>query len=319
MANVLVERSYLEDIADSIRGKLGIADTYKPSEMSDAIDSISGGGITPTGTININSNGTHDVTQYASAAVNVPNSYTASDEGKVVNNGGLVAQSSDTVTENGTVDTTLINSLTVNVSGGGGTDYEDVVAGTATSFVSNVATIAPNLFRNQTHIKTVSLPNVTSIASENFRGASNLESVSIPNVTAIGGNAFMGCTKITTPLIFPQCNGSTNSSLANIANVPAIDILGGGSMNATFQNDSHLTAIILRANSLTTLSNINAFNGTPFASSGTGGTLYVPSALISSYQSASNWSTILGYATNSIQAIEGSIYENAYADGTPIA
>lgn len=120
MANVLVERSYLEDIADSIRGKLGVADTYKPSEMSDAIDSISGGGITPTGTININSNGSHDVTQYATAAVNVPNSYSASDEGKVVNNGTLVSQTSDTVTENGTVDTTLINSLIVNVSGGGG-------------------------------------------------------------------------------------------------------------------------------------------------------------------------------------------------------
>lgn len=120
MANVLVERSYLEDIADSIRGKLGVADTYKPSEMSDAIDSISGGGITPTGTINISANGTHDVTQYASAAVAVPNSYTASDEGKVVNNGALVSQTSDTCTVNGTVDTTLINSLTVNVSGGGG-------------------------------------------------------------------------------------------------------------------------------------------------------------------------------------------------------
>lgn len=120
MANVLVERSYLEDIADSIRGKLGVADTYKPSEMSGAIDSISGGGITPTGAININSNGSHNVTQYASAEVAVPNSYSASDEGKVVNNGGLVAQSSDTVTENGVVDTTLINSLDVNVSSGGG-------------------------------------------------------------------------------------------------------------------------------------------------------------------------------------------------------
>lgn len=59
-------------------------------------------------------------------------------------------------------------------------------------------------------------------------------------------------------------------------------------------------------------------NGTPFASGGTGGTLYVPNALKSSYQSASNWSTILGYATNSIQAIEGSYYETHYADGTVI-
>ena len=57
---------------------------------------------------------------YSPVTVDVPNSYTAGDEGKVVSNGGLVSQTSDTVTENGTVDTTLINSLLVNVSGGGG-------------------------------------------------------------------------------------------------------------------------------------------------------------------------------------------------------
>lgn len=51
----------------------------------------------------------------------VPNSYAAADEGKVVSNGALVAQSSDSTTANGTFDTTLINSFTVNVSGGGGT------------------------------------------------------------------------------------------------------------------------------------------------------------------------------------------------------
>lgn len=68
-----------------------------------------------TGTKSINSNGTHDVVGYANASVNVPNSYSSSDEGKVVSNGALVSQTSDTVTENDTYDTTLINSLTVNV------------------------------------------------------------------------------------------------------------------------------------------------------------------------------------------------------------
>ena len=119
--NVLVENSSLQDIADSIRAKLGVQTTYKPGEMADAIDSISGGGIVPTGTKTITENGTGiDVAQYAYADVNVPNSYAASDEGKVVSDGALVAQSSDTVTANDTYDTTLINSLTVNVSGGGG-------------------------------------------------------------------------------------------------------------------------------------------------------------------------------------------------------
>lgn len=66
---------------------------------------------------------------YSPVTVEVPNTYAAGDEGKVVSNGALVSQSSDTVTQNDTYDTTLINSLTVNVSGGGGSD---VATGTIT-------------------------------------------------------------------------------------------------------------------------------------------------------------------------------------------
>lgn len=81
--------------------------------------------VTPTGekTINVSQNGTvtEDVTNYASAKVvtNVPNTYSASDEGKVVQNGALASQTSLTVNQNGTYDTTANNEVVVNVSGGG--------------------------------------------------------------------------------------------------------------------------------------------------------------------------------------------------------
>ena len=74
----------------------------------------------PTGTKQITENGTEDVTQYASVVVNVPNSFTAGDEGKVVSNGALVSQGSQSIDQNGTYDTTLKNEVIVNVSGGGG-------------------------------------------------------------------------------------------------------------------------------------------------------------------------------------------------------
>lgn len=88
----------------------------------------SGGGGVEVESLSVTENGTYTAEEgkaYSPVNVNVPNSYAAGDEGKVVSNGALVAQTSDSVTENGTVDTTLINSLEVNVPQGGGSLVEE--------------------------------------------------------------------------------------------------------------------------------------------------------------------------------------------------
>ena len=70
-----------------------------------------------------------------------------------------------------------------------------------------------------------------------------------------------------------------------------------------------LKTIVLRSAGLCSLVNANALTGTPFASGGTGGTVYVPSALIESYKTATNWSTLYAGGTCNFVAIEGSEYE----------
>lgn len=170
--------------------------------------------------------------------------------------------------------------------------------------------------------KEVDAPELTSLGLNGLRSCTRMIKAHLPKVTTLGNNnGFNGCAQLA-GIVLPSLNSKigsmsfrTNSKLkyGDFKNVTNIETF-------VFQDCAIFDTLIIRNTSTAaTLTNINAFNNTPFASGKAGGTLYVPSSLISSYQSATNWSTILGYANNSIQAIEGSPYESSYADGTPIS
>lgn len=114
MGFVKINDSILTAIGNAIRSKLGVATTYKPSQMPDAISSIEAAALE---TKSITANGTYTPSSgkngFSSVTVAVDNTYTAEDEGKVVDNGILVSQTSTTKTANGTYNTMLNNEVIV--------------------------------------------------------------------------------------------------------------------------------------------------------------------------------------------------------------
>lgn len=95
---------------------------YTPSSgyaYSEVEVDVSGGSATLT-TKTITANGTYNASSdnadgYSQVVANVPNTYSASDEGKVVSNGRLYAQGIGIATENRSYDTTMIKTMLVNV------------------------------------------------------------------------------------------------------------------------------------------------------------------------------------------------------------
>lgn len=242
------------------------------------------------------------------------------------------------VTQNGTYTAptgTAYSPVTVSVSGGGGADtLAALEADTLETWTSTAGAVAQYLFYGKTGIKSVSYPNATRVNTYAFYACTNLESINFPNVTAIdsyafracgkivtanlpkvtslGAHAFYGCSSLTSVTLSPNFSQSGASNLFNgCSSLPLIDLQKCSSIGTSmFTNCAALKTLILRkTGSVCPLSSASYFNNSPFASNGSGGTLYVPNDLIASYQSASNWSTILGYPNNQIKAIEGSIYE----------
>ena len=239
-------------------------------------------------------------------------------------------------------DPDCVASVTGTASGGTDT-LEQRFKNTLTTFaMDGDVELPPNAFYNCTALISVSFPDMTTISGNYCFGAcSNLESVSMPELTTITGTAhytFERCAKLVA--IFPKLTtvaaGYVFSRVNNgIIVLPAITSLGGDMFRSggpvvdlgpvltslatrTFYSAAYTTIILRCSTQVVTAPADNSISG---IDSGT--TVYIPKALYDhlgdgtalDYRNATNWSE---KTTTTFACIEGSQYENYYADGTPI-
>ena len=136
------------------------------------------------------------------------------------------------------------------------------------SIPSGVTSIGNNTFQQCYSLRHFSIPSgVTSVGSSTFSQCQALRSVSIPSgVTSIGSNVFYNCRSLAT-LTF-------GSSLASIG-------------ASAFSGCYGAIAYHFTSTTVPTLENTNAFTNSLQSTC----KIYVPSAKLTDYQTANNWST----------------------------
>lgn len=184
-----------------------------------------------------------------------------------------------------------------------------------------VTSVGAHAFSGANQLTSVSMPKVTSVGGNAFIGCNKLKSVSMPLVTEVGENAFANCTalvEVNLPSLtsisqtaFFNCTSLERVSFPSVKTISGVNAFCDSKALTTVDlasvvsitgaqafTNCKISALILRPDTVCTLSGLNTFAGTQIVS-GTG-YIYVPAALVDSYKAATNWST---YASQ-IRAIE---------------
>ena len=204
----------------------------------------------------------------------------------------------------------------------------------------NATNVGEYAFSECSALTSANLPSATSIPNSLFRGCRSLTDVTAPLATSLSANGFMACASLRT-LALPSLTSSSGQGVFDGATSLTVCVFGKHGVTSSvstefactwnvFRGCSNITAldfgmkttwngttqlpsgvdIVLRSTTISTLSNASYIP--------TNSTIYVPSSMLSTYGSATNWSSVNGTSGRTIVAIEGSIYETQYADGTSI-
>ena len=190
-------------------------------------------------------------------------------------------------------------------------NFVDEVVNQSSTVVTSGATEIPNyaedtnnVFYYNKLITNADFPQVTSIGTSAFSYCSSLTTINFPQVKSIGGYAFYGCSALTT-VNFPSATSIGIGAFWICVSLTTIDIPLAATIdrNAFWQCSALTTINLPSATSIGESAFTNCYSlaelnltgsnfckaiGNPYIPSGC--TIYVPSALIDQYKSATNWS-----------------------------
>lgn len=189
-----------------------------------------GGGVKPSGTLDISENGVYDVYSYASASVDVHPSASLSETYISNGNYNITGEfNGGVITVDVPAPQFVTETLNVSANGtynpGEGIDgYSQVVVDvpqsvigytekeiteqtfTITNLSNSASYVANQAFKDKKDLQTVYLPNCIEVRSSAFQNCTSLSSIYLPNCVSIGSSAF-------------QSTGITSVDLQNCINI----------------------------------------------------------------------------------------------------
>ena len=187
---------------------------------------------------------------------------------------------------------------------------DEVVAGmivdrSITEFNDDILTsIGFYSFDNCRSLTSIAMPNVTLVADRVFGNCVKLTSASFPKATSVGEYCFSNCGELSS-LFLPNVTTLKTAALGAGQKLIFVDLPKVTSIaSLCFKGNYRMKGLILRSETMCTLASTNVFqscyhflgtvNGSFNPNGDKDGYIYVPSALVSSYETATNWSTFAG-------------------------
>ena len=201
-------------------------------------------------------------------------------------------------------------------------DYDAIITKSIKEVSSNVVTVYDYAFYNCASLQSANFPKAITIEDYAFYGNTALTDINFPLVRTVDRYAFRGAgfaeayfpaltyagassfaynTALTT-VNMPKLPETAGSMFSNCTALVRADFAKATTIGTyTFEKCYRLKAVILRSTTLCELDNTSAFNncyhylGTVNSTYNPNGSkdgyIYVPSALVNTYKTATNWST----------------------------